>query len=72
MPKTIRLYGIKWDTSSDWGSYAKGPSAKLLDLPSEVVVTVNRRWDPETEAADHLSENYGFCVLGCSWEEIKK
>jgi len=72
MPKTIRLSDIDWDTSSECGSYSKSPSAKSLGLPSEVEIVVNKRWNPTEEAAAYLSDNYGYCVNGCQWEEIKK
>ena len=70
MPKTIHLYDIDWDTSSDDDD--SSAVQEECNLPSDVTVVVNRRWNPEEEAADYLSDNFGFCVNGCQWEEVKE
>ena len=72
MAKTIRMYDIDWDTSSDTGSYRKPPSSYELGLPSEWTVVVDNHWDAEEEAADLLSDNFGYCVNTCKWEEVKQ
>lgn len=68
MPKKIRLYDIDWDTGTDESDPVE--VAEEPQLPLEVTIEVNKRWDPTEEAADYLSDNYGFCVNGCKWEEV--
>lgn len=60
--KRYELFGIKWDLDGDDG----------VGLPGRVTVNVEPDdiFDPEYDAADYLSDNYGYCVLGCSWREI--
>jgi hypothetical protein len=56
--KTFRLFNIQWDTD--------GGDPHELGLPSEHIAVVDDDdWDPAEEAADLLSDEYGFCVLGC-------
>lgn len=65
MSKRIELYEIEWDIEDE-----DDENAACLDLPDKVVVEVNRRWNPDDEAADYLSDNFGFCVNGCKWREL--
>ena len=55
--KVVRLYDIQWDTDDD--------SPDELGLPKEQFAVVEDEWDPEEEAADLLSDEFGFCVFGC-------
>jgi hypothetical protein len=58
--KIVRLFDIQWDTD--------GEPADELGLPSEHIAVVDDdEWDPAEDAADLLSDEYGFCVLGCSF-----
>ena len=58
--KTFRLLNIQWDTD--------GSDPQELGLPSEHIAVVDDdEWDPAEDAADLLSDEYGFCVLGCSF-----
>lgn len=70
MPKIIRLYDIDWDTSDEDFPESIISSVEI-GLPSEVTVRVNQHWNPTEEAADYLSDNYGYCVNGCTWEEVE-
>lgn len=58
--KTICLFNIQWDTD--------GGDPKELGLPDEHIAIVHDDdWNPEEDAADLLSDRYGFCVKGCSF-----
>jgi hypothetical protein len=57
--KIVRLFNIQWDTD--------GEPADELGLPSELIAVVDDDWTPEDEAADLLSDRYGYCVKGCSF-----
>jgi hypothetical protein len=58
--KIVRLFDIRWDTD--------GADPQGLGLPSEHIAVVNDDdWDPAEDAADLLSDEYGFCVKGCSF-----
>ena len=61
--KTVRLSDIQWDTD--------GEDPTELGLPREHIAVVDDDWNPEGEAADLLSDAFGFCVNGCSWKELK-
>jgi len=67
MPKIIRMYDIDWDTCQD---DLNAPPAEACGLPSELTITVNNHWNPDEEAADYLTDNYGFLVKGLNWEEV--
>ena len=56
----IRCYDIDWDTD--------GESA---DLPEEVILDVPDDFDPETEAADAISDANGYCVFGLCYEKLE-
>ena len=66
--KNIRLYDIEWDTEDEDGDEELGVPQEALGLPSEYTVQVNNHWNPEEDAADLLSDNFGYCVKGCKWE----
>ena len=58
--KIVRLFNIQWDTD--------GEDADELGLPHDHIAVVDDDWNPEKEAADFLSDAFGFCVNGCSFE----
>ena len=62
--RTYRLFDIKWDMDSF--------DDLSIILPPEVTVKIDDDdpFDPVEDSADYLSDNYGFCVHGCSFEEI--
>ena len=66
--KNIRLYDIEWDTEDEDGDEELGVPQEALGLPSEYTVQVYNHWNPEEDAADLLSDNFGYCVKGCKWE----
>jgi len=43
---------IKWDTDGE-----------VVDLPTEFTVTLADDAEADTEAADALSDEFGFCIL---------
>ena len=57
--KSVRLFDIQWDSDGEAG------------LPPEHITVVDDDWNPEDDAADLLSNTFGFCVNGCLWEELK-
>ena len=54
-----------WDT--DVGLHEKPGD---LGLPKEHIAVVDDDWNPEEEAADLLSDEYDYCVLGCSFKVL--
>ncbi len=60
--KVVRLFDIQWDTD--------GQDPDELGLPNEQIAVVDDDWTPEDDAADWLSDRYGFCVKACSFETI--
>ncbi len=60
--KIVRLFDIRWDTDN------QDPGE--LGLPKEHLAVVEDDWNPEEEAADLLSDNFGFCVEGCSFKVL--
>jgi hypothetical protein len=58
--KVVRLFDIRWDTDDE--------KPDDLGLPIEHIAVVEDDWNPEEEAADLLSDEYGFCVKGCSFK----
>ena len=57
--KIVRLFNIQWDTD--------GEDPTELGLPTEHIAVVDDDWTPVDDAADLLSDRYGFCVHGCSF-----
>ncbi len=62
--KKYRVFGIVWDID---GSGITG-----FDLPSEVVIEVEDDFNPTDEITNYLSDDYGWCINSCSYEEIKR
>jgi hypothetical protein len=58
--KVVRLFDIRWDTD--------GEDTADLGLPDEHIAVVDDDdWDPEEDAADLLSDEFGVCIFGCSF-----
>ena len=60
--KVVRLFNICWDTD--------GEDPDGLGLPKERIAVVDDDWKPVDDAADLLSDEYGFCVKGCSFRTL--
>jgi hypothetical protein len=60
--KIVRLYGILWNTD--------GEPADELGLPKEQIAIVGDDWNPVDDAADLLSDRYGYCVHGCEFKVL--
>lgn len=60
--KIVRLFDIRWDTDDE--------NPDELGLPEEQIAVVDDDFDPEEDAADLLSDEYGFCVQGCSFKVL--
>ena len=58
--KIVRLFDIRWDTDDE----------DEAGLPPEHIAVVDDDWNPEDEAADLLSNTFGFCVNGCSFKVL--
>lgn len=67
--KKIRIFDIQWDTSNDEGDDFRTPES--LGLPAEHTAEVNDDFDPEEECADLISDKFGYCVFGCSYEWVE-
>ena len=61
----VRFFNIKWDTTDE-----DNPQGQDVDLPSECVLEVYDKIDLDTEGADALSDEYGWCVFGFEYEKI--
>ena len=57
--KTIHFTDIDWDTDGEY-----------IDLPTEVVLTVDEDIEITLEGADLLSDEYGFCVNHFNFQEL--
>lgn len=55
--RQVRFFDIEWDTDDE-----------VVNLPSEKIMEVDDNIDLEDESADVLSDKYGWCVSGCSYE----
>ena len=60
--KIVRLFDIQWDTD--------GEDPTELGLPREHIAVVDDDWNPEDDAADLLSNTFGFCINGCSFNVL--
>jgi len=60
--KIVRLFDIRWDTD--------GEDPEDCGLPKNHFAQVDDDWDPEEQAADLLSDTYGFCVDGCAYKVL--
>ena len=58
----VKMSNIDWDTDG----------RKVKNLPKEVTVEVDDGCDVEYEGADILSDKFGFCVNGFSFEIVKE
>jgi hypothetical protein len=65
----IRFSHIKWDTEQEGFNGPTGYAAP--ELPAETILTVGDEVDLDTEGADVLSDEYGFCVFGFDWEMVE-
>ena len=57
--RTVNFYNIDWDTDGE-----------EIDLPTDVVLTVDKDVEVSLEGADLLSDEYGFCVNSFSFQEL--
>jgi uncharacterized protein (UPF0305 family) len=64
----IRIFDIKWDTTDEDDYNAK--EVEKLQLPAEYVAEVDEDFNPDDECADLLSDKWGYCVKGCSYEWV--
>lgn len=62
-PRQVHFYNIKWDTTDD-----EHPDGQDVDLPDEVMLDVDSDVDLDTEGADVLSNQYGWCVFSFDCE----
>ena len=60
--KIVRLFDIRWDTDDE--------DPDELGLPTENIVVIEDDWNPEEEATDLLSDEYDYCVFGCSFKVL--
>jgi hypothetical protein len=69
----LRIFNIKWDTT-DTGNESdyNEEEVKALKLPAEHTYGVDDDFNPDEEAADLLSDEFGFCVFSFSYEWAKK
>jgi hypothetical protein len=66
--KRYRLFDIEWDVEGkDYDD-----DASLPDLPNEVNVSVEDDFDPVEDSADLLSDEHGFCINGCKFEQLNR
>ena len=63
----VRFYDICWDTSGD---EAEDSTPEEYGLPSECIMDTHDDMDVAEEGAHALSNEYGFCVRGFSFEEL--
>ena len=57
--RKINFYNIDWDTDGE-----------EIDLPTDVILTVDVDVKVSLEGADLLSDEYGFCVNSFSFQEL--
>ncbi len=69
--KKYKVFDIAWDVD-DLGDDEFDDPRLDGTLPSGVTIEVQDDFDPTEEIADYLSEDYGWCVKSCSFEEIKR
>ena len=60
--KIVRLFDIQWDSD--------GEDPNEAGLPPEHIAVVDDDWNPDDDAADLLSNTFGFCVNGCSFKVL--
>ncbi len=71
--KKYKVFDIVWDLDTETGEEGEDIDfGKLVtDLPLGKIIEVEDDFDPVEEIADYLSEDYGWCVESCSFEEIR-
>ena len=57
--KTVNFYNIDWDTDGE-----------EIDLPTDIILTVDEDAEISLEGADLLSDEYGFCVNSFNFQEL--
>ena len=57
--RTVNFYNIDWDTDGE-----------EIDLPTDVILTVDEDVEVSLEGADLLSDEYGFCVNSFNFQEL--
>ena len=60
--KVMRLHDIRWDTGDE--------NPDELGLPNEHIAIVEDDFNPDADAANLLSDEFGFCVQGCSFKVL--
>ena len=58
----VKFSHIDWDTSSD------DENDDVPVLPKEITIEVDDDVNVDTEGADILSDHFGFCINGFSWD----
>ena len=66
--KRYRVYNICWDLDEPDELFER-LAAKELGLPSEVFLYAEDDNDISLNGADQLSDQYGYCVYGFSFEK---
>lgn len=61
----IKVTNIQWDTDGDLETLAELPQTVLIPF-GELAFDVDE--DPDSEIADYLSDEHGFCVHGFDFE----
>jgi hypothetical protein len=61
--KIVRLFNIQWDADD-------GEDPTELGLPPDTIAVVDDDWTPVDDAADLLSDQFGFCVNGSSFKVL--
>ena len=57
--RTVNFYNIDWDTDGE-----------EIELPTDIILTVDEDFEIDLEGADLLSDEYGFCVNSFSFQEL--
>ena len=57
--RTVNFYNIDWDTDGE-----------EIDLPTDIILTVDEDAEISLEGADLLSDEYGFCVNSFNFQEL--
>ena len=55
----VRFFDISWDTDGE-----------DVDLPTDVTLEVDEDIDLDTQGADELSDEFGWCVFGFNYEIV--
>ena len=57
--RKVNFYNINWDTDGE-----------NINLPTDIILTVDEDVEVSLEGADLLSDEYGFCVNSFSFQEL--